>query len=119
MPDDRFIHPRRWFVAGGVPPGTSWPCGRRRWTLPRVAGVYAVYVSDAVVYIGSAANLRQRIANHISRGHWSDERPQFKLALTPPERRQVRERRLVERLRPRDNRQWLWDRKKSYREGYW
>jgi hypothetical protein len=77
---------------------------RRRWNLPNWPGVYAFYIDGRLIYIGSALNLRKRIAAHVNSRRWVAGIA-VKIAVTPRGWRE-RERRLIDRLRPSDNREW-------------
>ena len=98
-------------------PREPYSSDRRRWSISSEGGVYAIYVSGELVYIGSSGNLRRRVAKHFTLRHWSYEDAVVKVSLCY-ENWLGRERRLVKRLRPRDNRQWL-HRTVTSRPGRW
>ena len=105
----------RW-QAFGVPCRTTLR-GRRRWTVPEESGIYAVSENTSLVYVGSSVNLRLRIGQHFTRAHWPSS-VTVKVSLSETDWR-ARERRLIERLRPRDNRQWNRSSARYQRGGYW
>lgn len=103
MPDDRFLYALgRW--AWYAIPGPSYK--RRKWQhIPTCGGVYAFYVDGVLAYIGSTRNLRNRIRQHDSNHHFPLGRSTVK-AIGMSCAWKDRERRLVGRLAPPDNRQW-------------
>lgn len=72
--------------------------------IPTLPGVYAFSLHGQIVYIGSAVNLRKRISAHVNSRRWVGG-ISVRVAVTLHDWR-GRERRLIERLRPRSNRQW-------------
>jgi hypothetical protein len=93
----------RWFRVGIPTPSTIR--GRRRWVIPKCPGTYALYEDGELVYIGSSVNLLDRVRAHINSGRWDPWRLTAKVSPMASGWAQ-RERQLVDRLQPRDNRQW-------------
>lgn len=101
--------------------GSGWPCfssrwfriseptrtkrGRRKpWQAPPLPGVYALYLRGRLIYIGCAVNIRARLSAHAASRRWVDGLSiKAAITLSGAERR---ERRLIERLKPSDNREW-------------
>jgi excinuclease UvrABC nuclease subunit len=102
MPDDRFVHRKRWFPV--LVPSPPNPRRHRKWVIPAAPGVYAFYWQAELIYIGSAANLRKRIQAHANSFRWREG--MTVKAACQPYGWEARERRLIERLRPSDNREW-------------
>lgn len=107
MPDDRFLHKRGNWFSYPVPPQTTL-CRRRKWPgMPRHPGVYAIYENGALIYIGSSVNLRVRLQSHVSGLllRRSADALVLKFSIMDSDWA-TRERRLIERLKPKLNRQW-------------
>jgi hypothetical protein len=67
------------------------------------AGCYAIYHSGRLVYLGSSANLKTRLSQHLRRQRDNSE---ISVKVAPSRRNGdwlMREYRLIRRLRPRDN----------------
>lgn len=60
-PQDRFANPRSYALA------VDAPFCRFRIEAPRLSGVYGWFVDDELVYIGRAANLRNRLSSQYGR----------------------------------------------------
>lgn len=87
-----------------------WTGKRRRcWPAPlRVGGVYAIYQDGRLIYVGSTVNLSARLSNHFSCGWFARHQDVlYTVKVSPmPYGWVEREKQLVKRLRPQDNRQW-------------
>lgn len=99
-------------------PAPSTMLSFRRWSIPRLPGVYAVYRGEALVYIGSSINLRSRLQTHFSLRHWRHSDVSVKVSAMDAGWRE-RERKLVKRLRPPNNRQWAPENGQIVRAGWW
>lgn len=111
--------PARW-IELGHPPEERAMWRNWRWdACPVLPGLYAIYERGRLVYIGSSQNLRARLRSHFNKHHWSRSDAWIKIVLVTEGWRE-RERRLVARLKPRDNRQWVVrPGAGAFRPGFW